>query len=124
MPILDVEIVLAPRESLPPDLAASLADAAATALGTSPGGTWVKIRPLPHTGYAEDAGGPPEEVRPVFVRILKAALPSADAMQSEVTALTQAIARACNRPEANVHVLYEPEARGRLAFGGRLVPGS
>jgi phenylpyruvate tautomerase PptA (4-oxalocrotonate tautomerase family) len=41
-------------------------------------------------------------------------------MQIEVEAVTEAMARLFDRPRENVHVLYEPEGRGRVAFGGRL----
>lgn len=121
MPILDIEIVLRPGETLTSDLAAALAQAAAGAFGASPGRTWVKLRSLPADHYAEDRGGPPEGVAPVFVKVLKAELPPATELRTEAARLTQAIARACNRPAENVHVLYEPGAQGRLAFGGELL---
>ncbi len=38
----------------------------------------------------------------------------------EVRRLTDAIAAACGRPAENVHLVYAPAGRGRVAFGGRL----
>jgi len=123
MPILDIEIVLRPGEALPPSLAADLAAAAAEAMGASPGRTWVKLSRFAAEDYAEDGAGPAEPVYPIFVRVLKAQRPMGAELQVEALRLTEAIARACNRPGANVHVLYEPHAEGRLAFGGQLVLG-
>jgi hypothetical protein len=53
--------------------------------------------------------------------VLKASLPSVELLQSEMARLTGAIAKACARPEENVHIVYEPAGSGRVAFGGRLV---
>jgi len=49
MPILDVEVVTAPGERLRDTLAKELAEIAGPILGSEPGGTWVKLRPLPQT---------------------------------------------------------------------------
>jgi phenylpyruvate tautomerase PptA (4-oxalocrotonate tautomerase family) len=122
MPILDIEIVLREGESLHPGLASRLAEAAAQVFRTPPGRTWVKFNPLLPQNYAEDAGGPPEGVHPVFVSVLKAQRPEAVELESEIAALTGAVARICDRPPANVHVFYEPDAKGRVAFGGKIVP--
>lgn len=75
MPILEVEIVVGPEEELAPGLAGRLADAAAAVFAIPPGRTWVRLRALPCDRYAEDGGGPPAGVRPVFVSILKARRP-------------------------------------------------
>jgi phenylpyruvate tautomerase PptA (4-oxalocrotonate tautomerase family) len=122
MPILDIEIVLRDGESLPSSLASKLAEAAAQVFRTPPGGTWVKLKLLLPENYAEDDGGPPEGVHPVFVRVLKAERPGAAELESEIAGLTRAIARICDRPPTNVHVIYEPDAKGRVAFGGKIVP--
>ena len=71
--------------------------------------------------YAED-GGVPEGVYPVFVSVLKARWPAPEARQGEVDRLTAAVAEASHRPAENVHLFYQPEGAGRVAFGGRLVP--
>ncbi len=121
MPVLDVEIVARPDETLKEDLARRIADLAGEVFQTEPGRTWVKLRLLSAEQYAEN-GGPPEGVYPVFVSVLKSQLPRQEEMAAEVSSLTRAIARACRRPQENVHVLYLPAASGRMAFGGRLVP--
>lgn len=121
MPILDVEIVVGPAEGLDPTIAARVADQAGRILATPAGETWVKVRPLPSTCYAENGVGSPAGLAPVFVSILRARLPSPDTMQEEAARLAAAIAQVCGRPSENVHILYLPEALGRIAFGGRLL---
>ena len=56
----------------------------------------------------------------MFVTVLKAQRPTGLALEADVRALTEGVARVCGRPVENVHVLYEPEVQGRIAFGGRL----
>lgn len=121
MPILEVEIVTRPGEELSPSLAASLADEVAAIFGSPPGGTWVRLRRLSQSDYAENSGGPPEGISPVFVTVLQAHPPSIPDRSSEAERLAAAIATVCNRPTANVHVLYLPPAVGRMAFGGNLI---
>jgi len=113
LPIVDVEVVVRSEESLASNLAARLAEACGEIFGSAPGGTWVKVRSVLRTRYAENGGNLPEDFYPVFVTVLKAKLPSPKAMQTEVASLTEAVAQTCGRPQENVHVIYEPEAAGR-----------
>ena len=118
MPILDVELVgEAPRDRAA--LARRIADAAGGVFQTAPARTWVKLRCL--DAYAENGGDLPEDVQPVFVSVLLARPPAGSERARQADALAQAVAAACARPAANVHVLYEPAAAGRIAFGGRLL---
>ena len=121
MPILDVEIVVETGETIEAGLAPRLADAAGGVFGTPAGRTWIRLRTLPAAQYAESGGGPPTGVRPVFVAVLKSARPNGEALRDETLQLTEAIAAVCDRPTENVHVLWLPDASGRMAFGGRLV---
>jgi len=120
MPILEVEIVDQPAAPSIAGAAQRLADAAATALGTGPGRTWVRLRRLGRGEYAENGGPLPAELAPVFVHVLEAAPPSGDELADRVAGLTRAIAEALERDASQVHVLYEPPAAGRIAFGGEL----
>ena len=120
MPIVNVEIVLREDEILPKNLAIELADELGELFHSPARGTWVKIHSLHVDQYAENGGVPPG-VYPIFVTIVKAELPAVEVMQREVEKVTGAVAQICNRPSENVHVIYEPEARGRVAFGGKLV---
>ncbi len=121
MPVLDVEIITRPGESIDPHLASELAQRAGEIFGSAPGNTWVKVRPLAGENYAENHDSPPGDVYPVFVSVLKAKLPSPDALRREVDRLTAAIAQICNRSTQNVHIIYLPEGTGRIAFGGKVV---
>ena len=120
MPVLEVEIVLQPGETLPPGLAADLAESAGQVFLAGPGKTWVRLRSLDPGNYAENGGGPPEGVFPVFVAVLKHTLPGMEQRRVEAARLAAAVAAACNRPVENVHILYLPEGAGRVAFGGEL----
>jgi len=120
MPILDIELVASDSTpSLPADLTQSLAEAAAQVFDALPGTVWVKLRVIPSTQYAEN-GGVPEGMYPVFVTMLKSRTPEGSALEHEVTRLTKAIARVLKRPETNIHVFYQPDGAGRVAFGGKL----
>lgn len=121
MPILDVELVLPAGQAVPSGVAAAIADAAAAVFRTPQGQTWVRLHELSKERYSENGGGPEPGIQPVFVRVLKAALPHSPELEKEVFALAAAVARACNRPVENVHVLYEPPAAGRIAFGGKFL---
>lgn len=121
MPILDIELVVRLDEKLPKGLAAGIADRAAAIFGSAPGRTWVRLRPLPIEQYAEDGGGPPPDVYPVFVAVLHRRRPAGDELRREVALLTAAVAEVCNRPVENVHLLYRQDGLNRAAFGGQLV---
>jgi len=123
MPLVDVAIVLRPQESLRATLARELADRIGEVLDSSPGSTWVTVRAIPADQFAENHAESAAEVRPVFVTILKSKLPPRDLLQREVSALTPAIARVCGRPEQHVHIIYQPDGMGRVAFGGVVVTG-
>jgi len=120
MPVLDVEIVFEPGEELKSGLATDLAEAAAEIFQSGPQQTWVKLRPLPLAWYAEN-GGSGDNVKPVFISILKARQPSLAQMEAEIHQLTQKFALICNRPAEHIHILYLPDGYGRIAFGGRLL---
>ena len=117
MPILTIEIVLQPKESIPNSLAKEIADKAGAIFGSGPAQTWVKLREIEAGHYAEN-GVAALEYFPVFVSVLKAELPSPEEMEEEVKKLTQAIGAICHRPPENVHIVYLPPGRGRVALWG------
>jgi phenylpyruvate tautomerase PptA (4-oxalocrotonate tautomerase family) len=121
MPILDVEIISLTEDGKVEGLARRIADAASAVFRSKPGQTWVKLTVIPIERYAENAGGPPEGLLPVFVRVLERKVPRGSELQSEVQALTAAVAEASGRPVENVHLVFDSAAQGRVAFGGRIV---
>ena len=120
MPILDVELVGRVPGSVRRGLARRVADAAGDALAARPGGTWVTLRFTPVEVYAESETPADATPQPVIARIALATLPAPDALEALVPRLTAAIAGACARPPEHVHLLFEPAAAGRIAFGGKL----
>ncbi len=122
MPILNITIVGNLPSACRQGLASRLADAAERALEVRPGAAWVLVTRVARSDYAEAGGGPPAGVLPVFVRVLQRVAPRGARLARQVAALTEAVAGCCGRPATNVHVLHEPSAEGRMAFGGTLVP--
>jgi len=120
MPILNVEIVGDPSSDVD-GVAAAVAAMAGELFGGPPGGTWVRLHVLPAGQYAENGPplAPPEW--PVFVSVLHRQPPGGAALQAQMRALTDGLARLLGRPSERVHLVYEPAAAGRQSFGGRLV---
>lgn len=120
MPIVNIEIV-ADADAAPPGLVQALADRAGRIFGSPPGTTWVRVRALPASGYAENEAAVAANDRPVFVTVTRRQLPAPPALAEEIGALTRAVAQLVGRPAERVHVMYEPGAAGRAAFGGTVV---
>jgi phenylpyruvate tautomerase PptA (4-oxalocrotonate tautomerase family) len=118
MPIVDVELV--GDAVVTPEVTQRLADVLGDALSSRVGGTWLRVRRLPHGRYAEN-GGLDDDVCPVFVTVLERTRPTGPDLADRVARVTTAVADITGRDPDNVHVLFEPDATGRLAFGGRVV---
>lgn len=121
MPIVTIEVVGDSDRAVETNLAPSLADAVGRVLNSPPGHTWVRVRSLPRSQYAENESPVGDGEVPVFVTVLERLPPSGTELQAEVTALTRAIAQALNRPATCVHIEYAPAAIGRVSFGGQVV---
>lgn len=117
MPIVDVELVGAPAAD---SLAQRLADELGAALGAPRGKVWVRVHTLSAARYAEN-GVPAPTPTPVFVTILSSNPPEGEALDHLVARVTAAVGRLTEREPELVHVLFEPSAKGRMAFGGRVV---
>lgn len=124
MPIVDVQWVA--DDPPPTSLAQKVADVAGAVFGTAPQRTWVRVHHLACAYYAENkaqvSSDPVATPAPVFVTVLKAEPPCGAELADEVAELTQRLAQVCQRDAEHIHILYEPGAAGRIAFGGRLVP--
>lgn len=121
MPIVDIELVLGSNGAIAPGLAQSLADTVGRTLKSPAGETWVRLRVLAREHYAENVSLVESSELPVFVTVLKRAIPPERELAAEVSALTDAIANALGRASPCVHVEYAPAASGRASFGGKLV---
>lgn len=121
MPIVDVEIVCASETEFVSPPAEALANSLGRVFGSPRGGTWVRVRFLSSTSYAENETEVPSDDLPVFVTVLQARPPFGEALLAEVKAVTLAVAASLARAEERVHVQYAPAAIGRQAFGGVLV---
>jgi phenylpyruvate tautomerase PptA (4-oxalocrotonate tautomerase family) len=117
MPIFHVDLhdTEGPREGL----ARALADDLGRLLETRPGHTWVRLSRCDPRWYAEN--DVPDAPRWAFVRVILRALPPEDELATRATRITEIVARHTGRPVEDVHVIFEPPAAGRIAFGGELV---
>ncbi len=120
MPIFDIEIVSRRGEAVAAGLAGDLSDALGAALDAAPGKVWVRLRSLAPEGYAENLAGE-ERPSPVFVTLTASVPPEGERLDHVVGKVTEAVSRLTDRPPENVHVLVQPAAMGRIAFGGKVV---
>lgn len=124
MPIVVVEL-LSPEP--PPDaLASRLADALGPIFESPVGHTWVRCSSCDPRHYAESADPTSSAPRPTppswaFVRVTLRAPPDEDGRAGLAARIAAVVAEATARPLEDVHVLFEPPAAGRIAFGGELV---
>ena len=121
MPIVEVEFVADASSVVAPGLAQLLADAVGRTLHSPPGHTWVRLHVLERNHYAENESSLETTELPVFVTVLKRALPEGAELAGEMMALAGAVAEITGRAMSCVHIEYAPAAGGRLGFGGRLV---
>ncbi len=121
MPILNVEVVGEVSEQIRSDLARQLADRAGVVLGSRPQGTWVRLHFLPDSAYSENQSATLLPQMPVFVSLTFAEVPGKEELKLQLGALATEVASLVERPRANVHIIVEPPARGRIAFGGELL---
>ena len=121
MPIVDIEVVAVGAELAPQPSVAALASALGRIFASPPGHTWVRLRVLPASCYAENDAPTPVESLPVFVTVLQASPPQNTELQAQILAVTQAVAAWLALSQERVHVGYAPPAAGRQAFGGKLV---
>ncbi len=120
MPIVDIEIVgQQPGDPPTERLAERVAAVLSAALGVPQGQLWVKVRKLSASSYAEN--GPPDQAMPVFVRMLvRTKDPSVWPLRAATIAT--AVSEATARSRQNIHVIFEPDATGRVFFGGETDP--
>ncbi|MGH7681408.1 MAG: tautomerase family protein [Candidatus Eiseniibacteriota bacterium] len=123
MPILEVELVGEVASETRRGLAERIAQSVAAVLNAETGSVWVRLRFTPASDYGENGppAGHPDPTHPVFVTINRRALPPASILKQEARLLAAVVAGACHRVKADVHIIYEPPGKGRVAFGGSLI---
>ena len=120
MPIVTIELLEDDAEQTPSQPLQPLADKLGSLFGSRPAETWVKVRSLPRNRYAENGVEVAPSVRPVMVEVIKSNLGPRAELASEAELISKLIASHYDRPQENVHVIYQTDAAGRIAFGGRL----
>jgi phenylpyruvate tautomerase PptA (4-oxalocrotonate tautomerase family) len=120
MPIVTIEVVT-DQKALPDDAAQRLADAIGRGLDSPPGHTWIRLRSLARSQYAENASTLDAGELPVFVTIVQRHAPQGDELEAQIAALTDAVASVLTRPSTCVHIEVASPAAGRWSFGGTLV---
>ena len=122
MPIVTIELLEdTPVAAVDTATLQALGDDLGALFDSEPGGTWVRLEPVPRSAYVENGQALTAAVRPAFVRVLKADIGDETARASEAQHVSAIVAEHLGRPRENVHVLFEPAARGRIAFGGELL---
>ena len=116
MPIFHIETTRRPARAA----LRSLADALGELFDAPAGHVWVRIVPLDPALVAENLEGTPSDG--ALVRVILRALPEEAVLAERAKAITRLVAATLGRPEADVHVYFDPPAAGRIAFGGELVP--
>ena len=122
MPIIKLDLVIrGDSEKVSAATLQSLANELGDHFGSGRGGTWVKLDYLDFDQYAENGGELDTTVRPTFVEVLMYELPGEAQLMADAERVAQIVARQLGRPMENTHVVYSPEGKGRIAFGGKLV---
>ncbi len=119
VPMVEVELVSDDEPA--PGMADLLADQIGLALRAAEGSTWVRLRVLRPDHYGESGGSFGDSVKPVFVTVTSRRQPAREQFADVVEQITSAVARTTGHPRQNVHVIFAPDAAGRVAFGGRVV---
>lgn len=119
MPIFELELVTA-EPSDPPGgpVVQELADALAGAVDGAEAETWVRLRTLPRSQYAENGRDLPEDVEPVFVSVTHRHRPTGADREAEAGTVADTVGEILDRSSDAVHVIYEPDGADRVAFGG------
>ncbi len=116
MPIVDVEII----GEQAPVAVQELADGLGQVFGSNPASTWVRLRWLPADCYAENAEPGAAAMGAAFVTVLQHTPPEGEARRQQARRIAAAVAKVTHRSREHVHVLFQPAAAGRVAFGGEL----
>ncbi|MCH9672110.1 MAG: hypothetical protein K0U93_11740 [Gammaproteobacteria bacterium] len=122
MPIVRIESVLA-LEAVTPERAQllSLADRLGRLFETPPGETSIRYTSVPLVHYAHNEAELADDSEPTFVEIIQYAAPLESVRRAQAHEIANLVAEALSRSKSSVHVIFQPDGRKRVAFGGELV---
>lgn len=120
MPIVNIQAVVN-EEKFSPEQVQMVSDQLGDLFKAGVANTWVKVLYLDRTDYAENQSQVASEVQPTFVEVLKYALGDETKLAAEAAKIAGIVGKALGRPIDNVHVIFSPGGKGRVAFGGKLV---
>jgi hypothetical protein len=83
--------------------------------------TWIRVDYIPFEQYAENQETLCDDARPTLVHVLKYKMPDQERLALEAKELARIVADLLRRHERDIHIIYEPDGKGRVAFGGLLV---
>lgn len=122
MPIITIQLVV-PRKDLElsPQVVQDLADGLGGLFDCSPGSLWLRVSYLSRDQYAENQTALSDRLQPSFIEVQLADEPTEE-MRSQLAQQVALLASSITeRALENTHVIFAPAARGRIAFGGRLL---
>lgn len=121
MPILKITAVESPEYPLPSrSVLQRIGDDLGEVFGAQAGSVWVQLHALAQDHYVENLIPAAETPSPIFLSVLMYQVPTLEARAALATAIADCVGQALNRPAELVHILFEPPAKGRIAFGGKL----
>ncbi len=122
MPIVTLEYVQSDEnDRIDPITLQSLTDSLGALFTSPPGNTWVSVRYIDRTEYAENETKVPARVKPTFVHILLRTLPEENQLLVLADKAASTVAKVLSRQQENTHIIFAPEGYGRVAFGGKLI---
>ena len=122
MPIVQLQLVIRDdSERVAHETLQLLADELGEYFQSGAAATWVKVDYIPFEQYAENRETLRDDARPTLVHVLKYKIPDQERLAQEAKELACIVANALLRPERHTHIIYEPDGKGRVAFGGLLL---
>ena len=121
MPIVTINLVSKREErKLPTPIVQKLADELGQIFECAPASLWVHVAYTSRDQYAENQSEL-GDLAPTFVEVLLADSLSLEMRTVQAARIANLVAKLTGRPVEQTHVIFAPEARGRIAFGGQLL---
>lgn len=82
----------------------------------------MQLAEMPAENYAENGTTVEDSELPIFVQVQQLDWSIDESRIHEAASLAAAVAACTNRKIDRIHIEYAPPGRGRVAFGGNLIP--